>query len=74
MHRLFQKMDIDKEKAESLKNKGNDEFKKANYEDAIDYYTSAIGITCINTLNIEINDQEAAYFGNRAASFLALER
>ncbi len=47
MHRLFQKMDIaakDKERAEALKIQGNEHFKKLNYADAIDCYTSAIGI------------------------------
>lgn len=30
-------------KAEKFKNLGNDEFKKGNYQQAIDYYSEAIG-------------------------------
>lgn len=30
-------------KAETYKNKGNDEFKKGNYQEAIDLYSQAIG-------------------------------
>ena len=30
-------------KAEAFKNKGNDEFKRGNYSDAIEKYTEAIG-------------------------------
>jgi tetratricopeptide (TPR) repeat protein len=46
-------------KAEQLKNKGNEEFKKANYSAAINYYTEAL----------EIHPSEAIYT-NRAASFI----
>ena len=35
-------------KAEEKKNKGNDEFKKGNYDKAIAYYTEALG----NPINI----------------------
>ncbi len=34
---------IDEEKAEELKNLGNEEFKQKNYQKAVDYYTEAIG-------------------------------
>jgi len=31
-------------KAEELKNRGNEEFKKGNYSSAINYYSEAIGM------------------------------
>ena len=62
-----------KEKAELLKDKGNKAYGEQNYKDAIDFYTSAIGIF-INIIIIDINDQESTYFVNRATAFLALRR
>ena len=42
-------MEDDKQKAENYKNKGNDEFKKQNYQAAIGYYTDAIGKSNISS-------------------------
>ena len=65
---------MDKEKAELLKDKGNKAYGKQNYKDAIDFYTSAIGIFINIIIIIGINDQESTYFVNRATAFLALRR
>ena len=39
-------------KAESFKNKGNDEFKKGNFEAAVALYTEAIGKSKIAATNL----------------------
>ena len=39
------------EDAEEFKNKGNEEFKKGNYLEAINYYNQALGTESINTNN-----------------------
>lgn len=59
-------MDIeqDKVKAEEFKNKGNDLFKKKDYVAAVESYTNAISVAC----------NEASYYGNRAACYLAMEK
>lgn len=49
--------------AEKKKNLGNEEFKKQNYEAAINYYSEAL----------EIQPHEAIY-SNRAASYIALKK
>jgi tetratricopeptide (TPR) repeat protein len=51
-------------KAEKYKNMGNDEFKKQNYQAAINYYSEAI----------EIKDNEPAFFTNRAIAYLKIEK
>ena len=59
-------------RAETLKNRGNDEFKKGNYKEAINYYTQAIGkISRISLLTVcvEISPHETL-FTNRAASYI----
>ncbi|GAM20110.1 hypothetical protein SAMD00019534_032850 [Acytostelium subglobosum LB1] len=48
---------------ETLKNKGNESFKKNNYSEAIDYFTKAINYS---------EGKIASYFGNRAAAYLAM--
>jgi len=55
--------DMDKKNAETLKNKGNDFFKKEDYESAIEYYSKAISL----------NPQEASYYCNRAACYMKLK-
>ena len=40
----------------SMQNLGNEEFQRGNYQEAIAHYTRAI----------ELNDQNAIYFSNRA--------
>jgi hypothetical protein len=44
------------ETTESLKDKGNSEFKKGNYQAAIGHYTEAL-----------LDEQNEAFYGNRAA-------
>jgi tetratricopeptide (TPR) repeat protein len=67
-------------KAEKCKNQGNDEFKKGNYDMAIDHYTNAIG-KCFDNFRrlimfifIECYGQEPAYFTNRAIAYLKTEK
>ncbi|XP_070180925.1 serine/threonine-protein phosphatase 5-like [Littorina saxatilis] len=55
--------DEDKKKAEELKEKANDFFKKQNYNEAIKYYSEAI----------EANPTVAAYYGNRSFAHLRTE-
>lgn len=50
-------------KAEQLKNKGNDEFKKGNVQEAIRCYSEAI----------DLDSKEPTYFTNRAIAYLKLE-
>lgn len=47
---------------ESLKEKGNEEFKKKNYNSAINFYTQAI----------ELNSNEETLYGNRSLCYKAL--
>lgn len=51
-------------KAEAFKNKGNDEFKRGNYTDAIEKYTEAI----------ECCPSNPAYFTNRCIAYIKLEK
>ena len=51
-------------KAEKYKNMGNDEFKKQNYQAAINYYSEAI----------DIKENEPAFFTNRAIAYLKIEK
>ena len=78
---------IDEEKAEELKNLGNEEFKNKNYAKAIEYYSQAIGKCqiqsnqCLNlsqcaqllTLCIEQSRNEGI-LTNRAASYIQLKK
>lgn len=49
------------ETTESLKDKGNSEFKKGNYQAAIGHYTEAL-----------LDEQNEAFYGNRAAWYMKL--
>lgn len=49
--------------ADQWKQEGNEAFKNKNYTDAIASYSKAIGL----------NNNEASYFGNRAACYLNLK-
>jgi len=51
-------------KAEEYKLTANDHFAKQKYEPAVEYYTKAI----------ELNDQSAVYFSNRAFAYSKLEQ
>jgi tetratricopeptide (TPR) repeat protein len=51
-------------KAQECKLKGNDFFKKAQYLEAIEQYSSAISY----------DPSESSYFGNRAACYLARKK
>lgn len=51
-----QKQSANTNDPDSLKNMGNEEFMKGNYETAIELYSKAI----------QLNDQNAIYFTNRA--------
>lgn len=54
------------QEAEEYKNRGNEEFKNARYEDAIIHYTNAI--------ELEINEKcSAIYYSNRAFCHLRME-
>jgi len=50
--------------AEAEKNKGNDEFKKKNFQNAITFYDKAI----------ELDPNEAIYLNNKAACFIELQQ
>ena len=50
--------------AEELKRKGNDEYKKGNFMEALSYYNRAIAIS----------PENAAYRCNRGAALMALKR
>ena len=52
------------EKAEMYKNKGNDEFKKGQFNAAINFYSDAI----------ECDPNEPAYYTNRAIAFIKQEK
>lgn len=47
--------------SESLKDKGNNEFKKGNYQAAIAYYTEAL-----------LEEKSEVFYGNRAACYINL--
>ena len=51
-------------KAEQYKNFGNEEFKKQNYQAAINHYSEAI----------ELCPTEPAYFTNRAIAYLKIDK
>ncbi|XP_041354405.1 serine/threonine-protein phosphatase 5-like [Gigantopelta aegis] len=53
----------DKKKAEEIKEKANSYFKKEDYNQAIAFYTEAIGL----------NPYVAAYYGNRSFAYLKIE-
>lgn len=60
---LKEEISKDKEnKAEEEKNKGNEAYKKKDFETAINFYTSAI----------QLNPNNIIYLNNRAASYLEL--
>ena len=52
------------DKAEQYKNKGNDEFKKGQFNAAINFYSDAI----------ECDPNEPAYYTNRAIAYIKLEK
>lgn len=73
-------------KAEKYKNMGNDQFKKQNYQSAIQNYTEAIGkcnftrsidkikqFYSFNLRSLDLNDNEPAYYTNRAIAYLKIE-
>jgi tetratricopeptide (TPR) repeat protein len=49
--------------AESAKNKGNEEFKKKNFDQAINLYEEAI----------KLNPNEPLYYNNKAAAYIELK-
>ncbi|XP_063958968.1 serine/threonine-protein phosphatase 5-like [Lytechinus pictus] len=55
--------DVDREKAEALKDKANTFFKAQDFQQAITYYSEAI----------EINPTVAAFYGNRSFAYLKTE-
>ena len=58
------RMSIDTNKAEELKNKGNELYKCRKFEDALEAYDSAIAI----------NPNEATYYNNKAAVLIEMGR
>ena len=52
------------EEAEKHKNKGNDSYKTGNYREAIEFYNKAI----------ELCPKSAAYYGNRSAAYLMINK
>ena len=52
--------------AEGYKNEGNDEYKKRNFDNAIDYYTKGIKVNCKD------QDLNAKLYSNRAAAHFNL--
>lgn len=52
------------EEAEKSKNQGNASYKEGNYREAIEYYNKAI----------ELCPKNAAYYGNRAAAYLMINK
>ena len=58
------KINSSTEIAEKYKNDGNTSYSKGNYKEAIELYTKAIE-TCPKT---------AAYYGNRAAAYIMLNK
>jgi len=51
-------------KAEAFKNKGNDQFKKGQYQEAIDLYSEAI----------ECCPSNPAYYTNRCIAYIKIEK
>ena len=56
-----QKVEV-KDPAEIAKNKGNDLFKKKQFNDALNYYEEAI----------QLNPNEPLYYNNKAAAYIEL--
>jgi tetratricopeptide (TPR) repeat protein len=52
------------EQAEKYKNEGNNSYKNANYRESIEFYSKAI----------DLCPKNAAYYGNRAAAYLMLNK
>jgi hypothetical protein len=48
-------------RAEELKNQGNEEFKKGNYQAAINYYSQALGMQKAITLKTKSIDDKNTY-------------
>jgi len=59
---------------ETLKNKGNDEFQKKNYQAAASIYTDALRNDFIITIFIELNPNEDILLTNRALCYIALNK
>ena len=57
-----EKMDVE-DPAEQVKNKGNEEFKKKNFNEALNLYEQAI----------KINPNEPLYYNNKAATYIELK-
>lgn len=55
-------MDIE-DPAEDMKNKGNDAFKKKNFNEAINLYEEAV----------KLNPNEPLYYNNKAAAYIELK-
>ena len=49
--------------AEKMKEKGNQEFKKRNFNEALNYYDEAI----------KIKSEEPLYYNNKAAAYIELK-
>ena len=49
--------------AEAMKEKGNQEFKKRNFDEALNYYDEAI----------KLNSEEPLYYNNKAAAYIEMK-
>ncbi|GFW72750.1 tetratricopeptide repeat protein 1 [Trichonephila clavipes] len=58
-----------KDEAISLKNKGNEHFKKAEYKEAVNLYTQAL-----NTCPLKFENDRSILYANRAAARISLEK
>ena len=63
---------VDEQRAEELKNKGNEEFKNGKHQQAIEYYSEAI-------CNLILNDplvlsRNEGILTNRAAAYIQLKK
>ena len=63
----------DDQRAEELKNQGNEEFKQGRYTQAVDLYSQAIGNHTFLLSTIVLTKNEAI-LTNRAASYIQLKK